>query len=63
MHDIDVGTTICTGTPAILNETVATAFVDGNNLLGPVCFVRSCAVNVVWHVQLSYVNLFIILCT
>ena len=38
VHDIEVGTTVCNGTPVILNETAATAFVDGNNLLGPVGF-------------------------
>ena len=36
VHDIEVGTTVLEGKPEVMNETSATALVDGNNLLGPV---------------------------
>ena len=36
VHDIEVGTTVLEGKPEVMNETTATALVDGNNLLGPV---------------------------
>ena len=36
VHDIEVGTTVLGGKPEVMNETSATALVDGNNLLGPV---------------------------
>jgi len=36
VNDIQVGTTALDGKPEIANETGATAFVKGNNLLGPV---------------------------
>lgn len=36
VHDIKVGTTALEGKPEILKETMATALVEGNNLLGPV---------------------------
>jgi len=36
VNDIQVGTTALDGKPEIANETSATAFVKGNNLLGPV---------------------------
>lgn len=36
VHDIEVGTTVLEGKPEVVNETSATALVDGNNLLGPV---------------------------
>ena len=35
VHDIEVGTTVLKGKPEVMNETSATALVDGNNLLGP----------------------------
>ena len=35
VHDIEVGTTVLEGKPEVMNETTATALVDGNNLLGP----------------------------
>jgi len=36
VHDIKVGTTVLDGKPEVINETSATALVEGNNLLGPV---------------------------
>ena len=36
VHDIEVGTTVLEGKPEVVNETSATALVEGNNLLGPV---------------------------
>lgn len=36
VHDIEVGTTVLEGKAEVMNETSATALVDGNNLLGPV---------------------------
>ena len=36
VHDIEVGTTVLIGKPEVTTETSATAFVEGNNLLGPV---------------------------
>ena len=36
VRDIKIGTTMCDGKPTISSETAAVAFVDGNNLLGPV---------------------------
>ncbi|XP_022795576.1 uncharacterized protein LOC111334150 isoform X1 [Stylophora pistillata] len=36
VHDINVGSTVVNGDPEIVKETSATAFVEGNNLLGPV---------------------------
>ena len=36
VHDIEVGTTALDGEPEVVNETSATALVNGNNLLGPV---------------------------
>ena len=39
VNDIQHGTTACKGNPLVVKETAATAFVDGNNLLGPVCVI------------------------
>ena len=36
VNDIQVGTTALDGEPEVVNETSATALVQGNNLLGPV---------------------------
>lgn len=36
MNDVKEGITNSVGEPAILKETLATAFVSGNDLLGPV---------------------------
>jgi LDH2 family malate/lactate/ureidoglycolate dehydrogenase len=36
VRDIESGTCSGTGSPEILNERAATAWVDGKNLLGPV---------------------------
>lgn len=36
VHDIESGITVCDKEPVIAKETVATALVDGQNLLGPV---------------------------
>ena len=36
VHDIEVGTTALDGEPEVVNETSATALVNGNSLLGPV---------------------------
>lgn len=36
VNDIQVGTTALDGEPEVVNETSATALVEGNNLLGPV---------------------------
>ena len=40
VHDIKVGTTALEGKPEILKETMATALVEGNNLLGPVSVIE-----------------------
>ena len=36
VHDISSGTTTYDSEPKIVKETAATAYVDGQNLLGPV---------------------------
>ena len=36
VHDIKTGTTVSDTEPLVVKETAATAYVDGNNVLGPV---------------------------
>ena len=36
VHDIESGIAVCDQEPAIIKQTVATGYVDGRNLLGPV---------------------------
>ena len=52
VNDIQVGTTALDGEPEVVNETSATAFVKGNNLLGPV---STCSLaSTVFSILLTY---------
>ncbi|EDO45090.1 predicted protein [Nematostella vectensis] len=57
VHDIQEGTTVYTGKPTVVKQTAATAFVDGNNLLGPVVgnFCMDLAINKAKDVGVSWV--------
>ena len=44
VNDVQSGITSCNGSVSIIKEQAATAYIDGNNLLGPV--VGHCAMDI-----------------